>query len=120
MPPLPEGGGVLSVRKAWSWPSLAPATTIRFPLAVVRGFAVRWEAKAPAESRASLNQAEGVPTVTGFERKVSPSFQLSLLYAASPRMNPTTSLRLVVLGTPRSAGVMLVALKAVKAPDLYV
>ncbi|OPY12522.1 MAG: hypothetical protein A4E67_00072 [Syntrophaceae bacterium PtaB.Bin038] len=69
----------VSVRKAWSCPSLAPATTIRLPLAVVRMLFVRKVEKAAAESRASLKYVAGVPTVTGLERKVSPSFQLSLL-----------------------------------------
>jgi len=65
------------VRKAWSWPSLAPATTIRLPLAVERTLLARKVAKALAVSHMSRKYCAGVPTVMGFERKVSPSFQLS-------------------------------------------
>ncbi|OPY07716.1 MAG: hypothetical protein A4E67_01161 [Syntrophaceae bacterium PtaB.Bin038] len=65
------------VRKAWSWPSLAPATTMRLPLAVERTLAARKAANALAVSLISRKYCAGVPTVIGLERNVSPSFQLS-------------------------------------------
>jgi len=106
------------VRKAWSWPSLAPATTIRLPFAVERTFWVRKAAKALAVSRMSRKYCAGVPTVIGLERKVSPSFQLSGLWALSPRMNPTTSFRLVSSATLRSVLEMFDVVKEVSEPDL--
>jgi len=108
------------VRKAWSWPSLAPATTMRLPLAVERTLLARKDAKAFELSRISWKYCAGVPTVIGLERKVSPSFQLSGLKALSPRMNPTTSFRLVSSATLRSARVTFDALKAISEPALNV